>query len=98
MFDTGNWRWTQYVQLIVAACVWVYGFPAILFETHSRAILRKIARKTGIAHKLPPAPTGTTTVEMIMITVIKPLQSIVSDPLTIGMSLYLGVNFAILFQ
>jgi MFS transporter, DHA1 family, multidrug resistance protein len=98
VFDTGNWRWTQYVQLIVAACVWVYGFPAIFFETYSRAVQRKIARKTGVAHKLPPAQSGITISEMIMVTAIEPLQSIVSDPLTIGMALYLSINFAVLFQ
>ena len=98
MFNTGNWRWTQYMQLIVAAGVWVYGLPAIFFETHSRAIRRKIARKTGMPSNLGPAPTGVTTMEMLMITVIKPLQSIVSDPITIGISLYLGVNFGVLFQ
>lgn len=98
VFETGNWRWTQYVQLIVAACVWVYGFPAIFFETYSREVQRKIARKAGKYHDLPPALSGKTLGEMTTITILKPVQAIVSDPITIGMTLYLSVNFAVLFQ
>lgn len=86
------------MQLIVAACVWVYGLPAVFFETYSREVQRKIARKAGKPHNLPAALSGETISQMVTVTFLKPLQAIVSDPITIGMSLYLSVNFGVLFQ
>ncbi|TKA35294.1 hypothetical protein B0A49_13884 [Cryomyces minteri] len=79
-------------------------FAAMLFgigmpETYQREILRRKAKRQG----LPPsqqslAASGVTITEMFEITVLTPLKMLVTDPVVVLVSLYLGFNFAVIFQ
>lgn len=91
-----GWQWLQWVTLMIAlaACLLAIGTP----ETYGREILRARARRNGTNLKLARAESGETLGEMFKITVIDPLVMLVSEPIVIFTSLYLGLNFAVVFQ
>lgn len=51
-----------------------------------------------MAHNLAPAPSGATVFEMLKVTFVTPCIMLVSEPLVMIISLYLGFNFGVLFQ
>ena len=96
MFADKGWQWLNWVTLFFAAATWLFGFG--MPETYSREILRKRARRQSRPHNLPAALSGVTLAEMAKHTVINPLRMLTYEPIVIGSSLYLGLNFAIVFQ
>jgi MFS transporter, DHA1 family, multidrug resistance protein len=92
-----NWRWSQYLTIIfaLAAFLFAVGMP----ETYGREIPRRRNRYRGLPppHQ-PPAESGVTLAQMARITVISPLAMLVSEPLVIMCTIYLGLNFAVVFQ
>ncbi|KAL9096614.1 MAG: hypothetical protein Q9165_001101 [Trypethelium subeluteriae] len=91
-----SWRWTQFVTLMVqfAVLLFAIGVP----ETFPREIIRRRARRAGIPHKLAPAASGTTLVSMAEVTFINPIKLIVTDPLVMSITIYLGFAFGVVFQ
>ncbi|KAF1990291.1 MFS multidrug transporter-like protein [Aulographum hederae CBS 113979] len=91
-----SWRWTQYVPLMftLAALLFGIGIP----ETYQREILRRRARRHNKPIQLAPAGSGETMKERVQVTVLDPLNMLVTEPLVIGVTLYLGLNFAVVFQ
>ena len=67
-------------------------------ETYGRAILRTRNRWTNNKVKLPAAQSGVTIAEMAKITFFTPLRMLVTEPIVVCTSLYLGLNFAVVFQ
>lgn len=67
-------------------------------ETYAREIVRRRAKRHGVQHKLPLAESGATLGEMAQIAFFVPLKMLVTEPLVIMISLYLALNFAVLFQ
>lgn len=67
-------------------------------ETYSREILRTRIRYNRSGIKLPCAQSGVTLGEMAHITVLTPFKMLFTEPLVIIISLYLGLNFAVVFQ
>jgi MFS transporter, DHA1 family, multidrug resistance protein len=76
----------------------VYLFGIGLPETYAREIVRARAKKHGLKHHLPLAESGITFSQMAQITFFTPLKMLVMEPLVILISLYLALNFAVLFQ
>ncbi|KAI4171359.1 MAG: hypothetical protein LQ343_004315 [Gyalolechia ehrenbergii] len=91
-----NWRWTQYVTLIIAVAAYLLGIGVP--ETYPREILRSRARRGGYEINLAKAENGVTLGEMAQTTLLTPLAMAVSEPVVILVTLYLSLNFAILFQ
>ncbi|KAI4147259.1 MAG: hypothetical protein L6R39_003172 [Caloplaca ligustica] len=91
-----DWRWTQYVTLMVAFAAYLLGIGVP--ETYPREILRMRARRAGSDINLPKAESGVTLGEMAQTTLFTPLAMAVSEPLVIMITLYLSLNFAVLFQ
>ncbi|KAL8973143.1 MAG: hypothetical protein Q9197_002467 [Variospora fuerteventurae] len=91
-----NWRWTQYVTLMIALAAFLLGVG--MPETYPREILRTRARRGGYTINLAKAESGVTLAEMARITIFTPLAMAVSDPVVIIVTLYLALNFAVLFQ
>ncbi|KAI9699555.1 MAG: hypothetical protein M1820_007186 [Bogoriella megaspora] len=91
-----SWRWTQYITLMIQAAVLLFaiGVP----ETYQREIIRRRARRAGLPHGLAPAASGTTLIEMARHTLINPIIMLYSEPIVIGITLYLGLCFGIVFQ
>jgi hypothetical protein len=82
----------------------IFALAALLFgiglpETYQREIMRRRAKRRGQGPlKLAPAGSGETLGEMAKVTIFTPLKMLVSEPIVIGISLYLGFNFAIIFS
>lgn len=79
----------------LAAYLFGIGVP----ESYPREILRQRARNLHMPPpKLAPAESGVSLGEMARVTILHPIKMTVTDPITIGISLYLGFNFAVLFS
>ncbi|KAL9600942.1 MAG: hypothetical protein Q9219_002877 [cf. Caloplaca sp. 3 TL-2023] len=91
-----NWRWTQHVTLMIAVSAYLLGIGVP--ETYPREILRTRARLGGYKINLPKAESGASVAEMAQSTLFTPLAMAVSEPVVIMVTLYLSMNFAVLFQ
>jgi DHA1 family multidrug resistance protein-like MFS transporter len=97
VFAAKGWRWLQWVTLMV--CLLAYLFGLGVPETYGREILRQRARNLHMPPPtLAPAESGVTLGAMARVTILNPIKMLVADPITIGISLYLGFNFAVLFS
>lgn len=68
-------------------------------ETYARAVKPRAAKYRGLpAPHIPKALSGTTFSGMLQTTVLTPLRMLVAEPIVIGISLYLGFNFAVVFS
>jgi MFS transporter, DHA1 family, multidrug resistance protein len=67
-------------------------------ETYAREILRGRSRRAGRPNTLPAAQSGVTLAQMAHITVATPIKMLFTEPIVIACSLYLGLNFAVVFQ
>ncbi|KAI4132236.1 MAG: hypothetical protein LQ338_000788 [Usnochroma carphineum] len=91
-----SWRWTQYVTLMIALAAYLLGIGVP--ETYPREILRTRARRGGYKINLAKAESGVTLGEMAQTTLFTPLAMAVSEPVVTMITLYLSLNFAVLFQ
>ena len=68
-------------------------------ETYGREILRSRARRRGLAPpNLTKALSGVTFAEMARVTFFTPLKMLIAEPVVMLITLYLGLNFAVIFQ
>jgi len=68
-------------------------------ETYARAVKPRAAKYRGLpAPHIPKALSGTTLTGMLQTTLFTPLRMLVVEPIVIGISLYLGFNFAVVFS
>ena len=91
-----GWQWLQWVTLMFAAVTLV--FTAGMPETYSRQILRTRARRQARQPNLPVALSGVTPAQMATHTIINPLKMFFTEPIVMMSTLYLGLNFAVIFQ
>ncbi|OCL13664.1 MFS general substrate transporter [Glonium stellatum] len=92
-----GWRWTQWVTLMITLVVFMFGVG--ISESYGREIPRRRNRRRGLAppHQ-PPAESGVTLRQMARITILNPLNMMFTEPVVILITLYLGFNFAVVFQ
>lgn len=91
-----SFRWTHYVSLMFTALA--FAFSAYFPETYPREILRRRARKAGVAHNLPPAQSGTTLPAMAKHTILNPVLQLFTEPPVLMITFALLLNFANLFS
>lgn len=97
VFASTNWRWTQYVTLMVALAAFLLGVG--MPETYNRSLLRRRAARLGLAPpKLLSAQSGVTLIDMTHVTFVTPLKMLFTEPIVAILSVYLAFNFAVLFQ
>ncbi|KAI9871535.1 MAG: hypothetical protein M1830_002778, partial [Pleopsidium flavum] len=97
VFAARGWRWTQWVTLMLALAAYLLGIG--LPETYPRAIMRRRAKRRGLPPpQLVEAGSGVTLRDMLLVTVLTPLKMLVTEPIVVGTSLYLGFNFAVIFS
>ena len=97
VFAAKGWRWLQWVTLMICLLAYLFGIGAP--ETYGREILRQRARHLRMPPpSLAPAESGVTLGAMARVTILNPIKMLVTDPITIGISLYLGFNFGVLFS
>lgn len=96
VFAATSWQWMQWITLMLGLAAFLFGIG--MPETYAREIVRRRARRHGVQHKLLPAESGVMLRDMAQITFFTPLKMLVTEPLVILISLYLALNFAVLFQ
>ena len=80
--------------LTLAAYLLGVGMP----ETYPRAITRRRAKLNGQSMEMMDAASGETLAAMSRITLFTPIKMLVSEPIVVLTTLYLGFNFAVIFQ
>ncbi|KAM6507131.1 hypothetical protein FALCPG4_018518 [Fusarium falciforme] len=96
VFTTKGPAWLSWVTLLFAMSAMAFG--AFMPETYNREILRTRIRYNKSGIRLPCAQSGVTISEMAHITFFTPLKMLFTEPLVILITLYLGLNFGVLFQ
>jgi MFS family permease len=91
-----GWRWTQWCVLFIGGFSYLFCLPQK--ETYKKIILQRGARRLG----LPPPPdtlsAGFAKVKaLLVVTVLRPMRMIVTEPIVSFLSLYTAFNFAVLF-
>lgn len=90
-----GWKWTMWIHLFFSgACI---PFIALLPETYKSTILRKRALKRGIKIVLPFKSASEAIKVMAVISIVRPLEMLVREPIVIVLSFYSSLIFAILF-
>ena len=96
IFAYGGWRWTQWIVLILAVAVYLFGIAQP--DTYPREIQRRRAKRNGVPLKLMDAQSGVTLRDMSIVTFFVPLKMLVTEPIVIALSFEVGFIFAVTFQ
>jgi MFS transporter, DHA1 family, multidrug resistance protein len=96
VFAATGWQWAQWITLMLGLAAYLFGIG--VSETYAREIVRRRVKRHGVQHRLPLAESGFTISQMVYITIFTPLKMLVTEPLVVMISLYLALNFAVLFQ
>lgn len=92
----GGWRWSQWIVLILAFGVYLFGIAQP--DTYAREILRRRAKRTGTPINLAPAQSGVTLRDMAFVTIIQPIKMAVTEPIVMALTLWVGFIFGLTFQ
>ena len=96
IFAYGGWRWTQWIVLILALPIYLFGIA--MPDTYPREIQRRRAKRTGQPLKLLPAQSGVTLADMFTVTFLSPSKMLFTEPIVIALTLYVGFIFGVTFQ
>lgn len=92
-----GWRWTQWPILMIGAVAWL--ITLFSEETYKKIILKKRAKKNG----LPPPPNllppsfGARMKFIFIVTVLRPIRMLLTEPIVAFLSIYTAFNFSVLF-
>ena len=90
-----GWRWTQWALLFVSVAV--YPSAILTQETYKKVILLQRAKRTGLPPP-PKLPSGWAGIKfLLVVTLMRPIRMLFSEPIVFFMSLYTAFNFAVLF-
>ena len=91
-----GWRWTQWPILFISVAAFIY--MLFMKETYKKVILQKRAKRLGIPPPPKTGPTGLAAIKfLVMVTLIRPIHMIFTEPIVGSFSLYIAFNFAVLF-
>lgn len=93
--ETKSWQWTQWIHLFFSGSILPFVF--MLPETYKPAIMRRRAKSRGITLNKPKATPLQLLKVLMVITITRPLQMLVTEPIVIVLSIYSSLVFAILF-
>lgn len=88
--------WISWVALLLATLALAFGSG--MPETYSREILRARIHFTRMHTNMLCAPSGVSVDQMIHITILQPLRMLVTEPIVLMITLYLGLNLGLAFQ
>ena len=90
-----NWRWTEWVILFAAVPIFIMGLTTS--ETYKKIILKRLAKKQGTSIA-KQGPTGTAAIRFfLMVTLIRPLSMLVTEPIVLAFSAYSAFTFSIIY-
>lgn len=85
METRGDWRWLMWVMLLIAGPIGLLALPSR--ETSKKIILARRAKQRGVPG--PPRPPPTTALKMLfVITLVRPLKMLVSEPIVMSWALF----------
>lgn len=91
-----GWRWTQWPLLF--AMVPAFFYSIFMKETYKKVILQKRAKRLGIPPPPRNGPTGLAALKfLLVVTLIRPLHMLATEPIVGAFSLYVAFNFSVLF-
>lgn len=93
--ETKGWQWTQWIHLFFSGSILPFVF--MLPETYKPAIMRRRAKARGITLIKPKATPMQILKVLMVITITRPLQMLIMEPIVIVLSIYSSLVFAILF-
>ena len=94
MQSRDDWRWLMWVLLVVAGPIWLGVFFSQ--ETSKKEILKRRAKARGLPG--PPKPPPAAALKMLLVvTLLRPLKMLVTEPIVSSMSLYNAFVFGVLF-
>jgi len=97
VIQAANWRWAEYVTLMLTLVVFAFGIG--MPETYGREIPRRRNKNRGLTPPpQPPAESGVTISQMVMVTVLNPIKQLVLEPIVAIISFTLAFNWAVTFQ
>jgi hypothetical protein len=93
--DTYNdWRWTQWINVIVAAPIFLMTF--FLRESSKNIIL--VARNKRRGTHIPELLTRQEKIAKIRIGLFRPFHMLLTEPLVMFLAVYMGFSFAMIFS
>jgi multidrug resistance protein len=91
-----GWRWTQWLILfwgVISCFVTIFGS-----ETYKRIVLQNRAKRLSIPGPSDPLPPGMSKMHFIFIvTILRPMRMLFTEPIVVSFSLYTAFNFSVLF-
>ncbi|ETS82684.1 hypothetical protein PFICI_04560 [Pestalotiopsis fici W106-1] len=91
-----NWRWTQWVAIVVAITIYV---PTLFTpETYKRKILERRARKQGLEDAFSRRSSPGKAIRYFFLVLIqRPLHMLFTEPIVLFVSLYNGLIFGLIY-
>ncbi|KAF2193242.1 MFS general substrate transporter [Zopfia rhizophila CBS 207.26] len=97
VIQAGNWRWAEYVTIMLILIVFAFGIG--MPETYGREIPRRRNKTRGLAPpQQPPAESGVTIGQMATVTVLNPLKQLFLEPIVTMICFCLALNWVVTFQ
>jgi MFS family permease len=91
-----GWRWTQWPILFIGAVAMVISFPSS--ETYKKIILNNRAKRLNIPPPPNPLPPGLARIKfLLMVTILRPVRMLLTEPIVAFLSIYTAFNFSVLF-
>ena len=89
-----DWAWSMWVLIIIAGPSWIAAW--FLRETYAKQILKKRAQTRGLQGPPKPPPKEALK-QLLLITLLRPLHMLLTEPIVGWFSLYVAFAFGILF-
>jgi MFS family permease len=90
----GDWRWLMWVLLLIAGPIGILALPSK--ETSKKIILARRAKKRGVPG--PPKPPPAAALKMLfVVTLVRPLKMLTTEPIVMAWALYHSFVFGVLF-
>lgn len=91
-----GWRWTQWPILFIGAFTILVSLPS--HETYKKIILQNRAKRLNIPPPPNPLPPGFARIKFILlVTFLRPVRMLFTEPIVAFLSVYTAFNFSVLF-
>lgn len=93
--ETKDWQWTQWTLLFFVAASML--FSVGMQETCKKTLLQRRAKRQGITLQKTDLHGGEALKKLLTVTLLRPLQMLVIEPIVTFFSLYVGFNIGVVF-
>lgn len=102
LFDAGGWRWLYWIQLILAAIVWIlitFTVPETYAPTILAARAKKLRASTGESDHVTEQDLDLRPFsERLRVFLIRPFQLLFGEPIVFLVSVYMSVLYGLLYM